>query len=189
MLESAMRHKMYPPIVEPLEKRQVLSGLGCDAAVELLDAIDDARTATLAPLTTGAAPASATALAAPVSTNPFTAELLGTFRGEVKVKKLFFRRELDVELVVTEVTDAGITGKLTVDDHDVEGTFPGVLRPNGRFNYTHREDGARVSLRGKVVPQNDRLVGKLKVKGFGLSAGGSFKLDRVTPAEPAPPQG
>lgn len=175
---------MYPPVVEPLEKRQVLSGSGCDAAGELLDAIDGARAVTVAPLTSGASPVSAHALGAVASANPLAAELLGTFRGEVKVKKLFLRRELDVELVVTEVTDAGIVGKLTVDGHDVEGTFPGVLKPNGRFNYTHREDGKRVSLRGKVVPQNDRLVGKLKVKGFGLSAGGSFKLDRVTPPAP-----
>ncbi len=48
-----------------------------------------------------------------------------------------------------------------------------------RFGDTHREDGKRVSIRGKVVPQNDRIVGKLKVKGFGISAGGSFKMDRV----------
>ena len=195
--------RVFPPgeqmyrraVLEGLEKRQLLSASGPDAAGELVDEICAARPATVAGLSASAgvaAPSSAALepaapAAAAASTNPFAAELIGTFEGEVKLKKLFFRREFDVELTLTEVTDAGMTGKLTVDGHDAEGTFRGRLTPKGRFSYSLREDGRRVSINGKVVPQNDRLVGKLKAKGFGVSASGSFKLDRV-PA-PAPTQG
>src|SRR5688572_7966064 len=145
---------MYPrALLETLEKRQLLSASADGgAAWELLDTIDEARASSVA--TMAAAPVTAPLDAAPAAVNgTFAEELTGTFEGEVKVKKFLFRKTLDSELVVTQVTDTGIVGKLTVDGNDVEGTFPGTLRPNGRFGYTHREDGRRISIRGKVVPQ------------------------------------
>ena len=174
---------MYPrPVLETLEKRQLLSASAADdAALALIDAIGETRVSAGRPAVSALARA-----AVPVFTGSYAEELTGTFEGEVKVKKFFFRRELDAELEVTQVTDTGIVAQLTVDGHDIEGTFPGRLTPKGRFAYTHREDGQRVSIRGKVVPQNDRIVGKLKFKAFGVSAGGSFKMDRVTPP-PAQP--
>jgi hypothetical protein len=173
---------MYPrPVLESLEKRQFLSAsaAGSDAALELIDAIGDTRVSVERAAVS--APLARAAARAPAFTGSYAEELTGTFEGEVKVKKFFFRREMDAKLEVTQVTDTGIVAQLTVDGHDVEGTFPGRLTPKGRFGYTHREDGRRVSIRGKVVPQNDRIVGKLKFKAFGVSAGGSFKMDRATP--------
>lgn len=177
---------MHPrPILETLEKRQLLSGSTDDnAAWELLDTIGASRGASVVTAAPVRASLEAAPAAPPAANGTFAEELTGTFEGEVKVKKSLFRKTLDAELVVTQVTDTGIVGKLTVDGKDVEGTFPGRLKPNGRFGYTHREDGRRVSIRGKVVPENDRIVGKLKFKALGLSAGGSFKMDRVTPPAP-----
>ena len=175
-------------LLESLEQRQLLSASADDnAAWELVDAIATSRMASVVAF----APVTASLEAAPVAptavNGTFAEELTGTFEGDGKVKKFLFRKTLDAELVVTQVTDTGIVGKLTVDGKDVAGTFPGRLKPNGRFGYTHREDGRRVSIRGKVVPQNDRIVGKLKFKAYGLSAGGSFKMDRVTPPAPTAP--
>jgi hypothetical protein len=176
---------------EALEKRQLLSAdlasAACgDPASELLDAIgarlaltlddDDARP----PVAALARAASATVPATPP---PIAAELLGEFHGTVRDRQWFGSFRYGGFLYVTAVTATGMTASLGVASNidgtaHVAGTFTGKVNRKGGFAYRLREDHARASFRGKIVPQNDRLVGKVRVKSGGKDLGGSFKLDR-----------
>ena len=43
-------------------------------------------------------------------------------------------------------------------------SFTGTLKPNGRFGFRLREAGLRVSFRGRLTTETDRLVGKVRMK-------------------------
>ena len=174
-----------PPLVERLEPRQLLAAdLACGPAE--LTAFTTPGVA--APLRAAAPDPAAVAR-----------QFLGTFRGGGSGGGPFNLEFFDMEVTVASLTAGGFTGSVTTDTglfgggnrRQVAGTFTGRLKPRGAFRYVLRQPGLRVSFKGRLIVQNDRLVGYVRMKvgpGQQMPRGdvhGEFGLDRV--GAPAPP--
>jgi hypothetical protein len=178
-------------ILEPLEPRRLLShGAVADSpnAVPLPPPQSAPVTPVVAaPLRAARAPSDAP------TAQSVAGRFVGTYRGGGSRPEGFGRKYFDFKVVVTSVTDGGFVGSIATDTtgygrngnrREVAATFTGTIRPNGRFVYRLREPDRRVTFRGRLVPQTNRLIGTVRMNigpGTGVprgEVGGQCKLDR-----------
>jgi hypothetical protein len=179
-------------IVERLEPRQLFAR---DVS-PVLGAFETAAAVTAAPRSssTMSEPAASVAplqAAAPAG-GTFAERFVGTWHGNGWHTERFDFKWFDVDVVVTSVSGDGFVGSISLDStrfggnrREVVGTFTGKVRAHGRFGFRLREPNLRVSFKGRLTDETDRLVGSVRMKvGPGMSIprgdiGGKYTLFRA----------
>jgi hypothetical protein len=105
--------------------------------------------------------------------------LVGDWAGKVKATVLLFiTRKLSFTMHVASQTAESITGSVSASGHTYNGTLP-VTWSGRDFIMNYKDSKISGKLNGTVNDAGNQITGTLKGKGYGLSARGTIKLDKV----------
>jgi len=104
--------------------------------------------------------------------------LVGDWAGKVKATAFFITQKLSFTMHVTDQTADTITGSVSAKGRTYDGTIP-IIWDGRDFTMSYSEGKISGKINGTVNEAGDQITGTFKGKGYGISAKGTIKLDKV----------